>query len=99
MITVHYHKGLQKYTNGVAQHTFDVDSYYDIVRASMNLFPKLDKTIRGFVTGKNLHEELIFIVAGKMLDIENLWLPPSENKKIILCPLLGPLALAQAIRE
>jgi len=88
MITVYYHKGLQKYTNGVAQHTFEVDSYYEIVKASMNLFPKLDKTIRSFVDNKNRHEELIFVVGGKMLDIENLWFPPSKDKKIVLCPVI-----------
>lgn len=88
MITVYYHKGLQKYTNGVTQHTFEADSYFDIVTASMNLFPKLGKIIKKFVDRKNQHEELIFVVGGKMLDIETLWFPPSTDKKIVLCPVI-----------
>lgn len=87
-ITIRFHKSIIKYTD-ISQHTFyGIDSYLDLMKACMEIFPKLEKAVMSFLTNNNKHEELCFLVNGKLLNVENLWFPPKKEAAIVLCPLL-----------
>lgn len=86
--TVYFHKTLQKYTDGYSEFTSEGDSYVNIVRNCIRMFPKLEKAFKIIAT-RNINEELVLIENRKLVPFENLLLPPKKDTLLILCPVIG----------
>ncbi len=86
LVTIHFHKILQKYT-GVKKHTLNVTSYLDLLQSCDNLFPKLHNMFCSIMQHKQV-EELTVVVDGRILTNNELYFRPHYKDKIILCPLL-----------
>jgi len=85
MRTIHFHKSLHKYTNNIDKISIDVNTYYDLVKASIDLFEGLYKLFKQINLYHNA--ELALIVDGKLLSLDNLFLP-AKGKIIKLVPLI-----------
>lgn len=87
--TIRFHKALHKFTNGNATFTVDgTHSYFELIRMSMSMFPKLENVFKKYLDGKNKHEELAIIVDREVLPLENIFFNANSNSEIILCPVI-----------
>lgn len=85
MRTIHFHKSLQKYTENLPSITVDVFSYYDLLKASIDLFSKLNTLFKKINIDNNI--ELALIVDKKVLSLEHIFMP-ATGKEIKLVPLI-----------
>lgn len=88
MITINFHKSLQPFVAFQKSHILDAASYAELFYSCTCLFPKLDKVFKRIAVRKTRTEEFIFIVNGKVLDIDCLLLQPKETDNIVLCPII-----------
>lgn len=87
MVTVRFHKSIQKFTGGIASHTFIEEmTYIDLVRACWGLFPDLEKAFINCARKIN-QEEFVFISKNRCVKSEELPFPIS-SEEIVLCPLI-----------
>jgi len=85
VVTIKFHKSLQKYTNGVSFHTLEADSYYSLITNCCNLFPDLLNLVRHL--GRYANNQNITLLRNKKpLATEDMLLPPSGD--LVLIPLL-----------
>ena len=87
-VTIIFHKSLLKFTNNTKSFSLYSSSYFEILQACVAIFPKLEKLIKTLGSGKLKSQELVFIVNKKILNINELFLSPKNNSRIILCPIL-----------
>ena len=85
MKTIHFHKSLRQYTNNHECINVDVVTYYDLIKATMDLFKKFNDLIVRMGTHNNA--ELALVVDGKLLNIGNLMMP-ATGKEIKLVPII-----------
>jgi hypothetical protein len=84
-ITVVYHNSLVPFTN-TKEISLEVDDYADIVSATFNLFPELDK-IRSDKIANNIYED-ICLVDGKTVVKNNELTFPVRGDKVNVVPLI-----------
>ena len=86
MITVAFHSSLWKYTENIKIVSLEDNSYLEIVRNLMSLFPKLENFVKSCI--KNQNNELAFIIDNSLVPSEHLLFTPPTNSTIHLCPIL-----------
>lgn len=87
-VKIRFHKALQRFTNGIIEHEIDADSYLNLMHSCMSIFPDLGKAVKRIGYEKNVTEELVFIVDGRCIEVEEFLLHPPKSKTIVLCPIM-----------
>lgn len=99
MITVKFHKSLQKYTAGKDEVVLERDTYYHTCTNCLNLFPDLERITKKL--GFNKLEDIAIISNGKVISKEEFLFIPKDNSVIYLVPIfygsgIDPISLAVA---
>lgn len=89
LVTLNFHPALQKYTNGIKQHKFDVTNLSDILDGLIVLFPKM----RVYISYIKLHgfnkENLTLIKSdGTLVTKKEYEFNLLKDKTLTLCPLI-----------
>ena len=89
MITVKFHRGLRKFTKGARSVTLDADTYLDVMRICMSLFPQFEKAVKKI--GRKFYlEEMAIVEEGNRIVLpEEMILAVPKNKFITICPIFG----------
>jgi predicted phage tail protein len=80
-------KPLQKFTNNVREVSIDGDSYYNLYSNLTNLFPDLKRTTDELKFNK--YGDIWFLVDGKILSMEKIFLQPKKNVDIVIVPIIA----------
>jgi len=66
-VTLKFHPNIQKYTNGISEHTVNVIDLVDIRNCLEHLFPRLSQHIRRIRSGANRSENMALVNKHKRL--------------------------------
>lgn len=88
-VTVKFHKTLQKFTNGCKEHSFIVDSYMEIIKACVSLFPKFERFIESIAVGRTKNQEICIVVNNKVLELDQVMMIPKPNADIVIVPIIA----------
>ena len=80
-------KPLQKFTNNIKSVTIDGDSYFNLYSNLTNLFPDLKRTTDELKFNK--YGDIWFLVDGKILSLEKVFLQPKKNVDIVIVPIIA----------
>ena len=80
-------KPLQKFTNGLKEVSLDGDSYFNLYSNLTNLFPDLKRTTDELKFNK--YGDIWFLVDGKVLSLEKVFLQPRKNVDIVIVPIIA----------
>lgn len=87
LITIKFHRALRKLTNNTKEYSINVETYDDIFRAFVNIFPNFKRFIDEKRIAKRKNEELSLIVDGKILKYTE-FLMPVKGEEFVLVPLV-----------
>jgi predicted phage tail protein len=86
MYNIVFSKPIQKFTNNVREVTIDGDSYFNLYSNLTNLFPDLKRLTDELKV--NDYGDIWFLVEGKVLPMEKIFLQPKKNVDIVIVPVI-----------
>jgi len=90
LVTLKFHPNIQKYTNGVAQHTVEVKDLVDVRNALETLFPTLGFHMRRIRSGANKIENIALVGKNRRIlqrDDYNLNYLKKDDTELSVVPL------------
>lgn len=79
-------KPIQKFTNNIREVSIDGDSYFNLYSNLTNLFPDLKKLTDELKI--NSYGDIWFLVDGKVLPMEKVFLQPKKDAEIVIVPVI-----------
>ena len=89
VVTLKFHSNLQKYTNGVSEHTLEVYDLVDIRNSLEHLFPKLRKHIRRIRAGSNSRENIALVSNHRRVDYTLNYLKKDDTEFYVVPLFIG----------